>query len=221
MSIYRNFVESELKDGPTARQELIERLCPSKMSIRRLQKTFNEMLNDGVIFVNHTKNPATKKVIAFYGLKGHEYRLHEKLGSMQRAIDELRRILLRNPKPDELAYELRMTPKEAENLAYSTAKETGWRFPTEEEADISWEKMGETLFLAARLKRAPRLWSKRFAHEPQMLECARFYLTRYPEMLPRLNRDASSVVHWPETALRYLGKPYRPMRPVARTRVAE
>lgn len=188
------------------------------MSVRRLQKTLNEFLEQDRAFVDHIKDPDSKKVVALYGLKEHRYRIHEKLGSLQRALENLQEILLRNPTTEEIALELGTTRQDAERLAYSTAKHTGWFPPSGEEIDRSWRELGELLFLAARLHRAPRKWSRRFAHEPKMLKRARFHLSNHPEMLPRLNRDASMVIAWPEAAMRYLHRPYSPKRAVAKTR---
>ena len=220
MSIYRKQVKNALRNGPRSRQKLARELCPSAMSLRRLQKTFNELLDDDSIFVERIKDSESKKVIAIYGLTKHRYLVDERSGTIQKILAEFEHIYLRNPTVEELAIELGITIEEAQNLAYATAKRTGWRAPTKEIIDSSWEKIGESLFLAARLKTDPVKWEGRFADQPELLAQARYYLRKHPEILPVLNDDASAVVKWSEAALRILGRPYRPHRPVARTRVS-
>jgi hypothetical protein len=132
-------------------------------------------------------------------------------------------LLNRYPTIQELALKIGVTPTEAEEQAYKTSKETGWRPPTEEEIEESRIELGETLILAARLKANPKedLTDGRYlGYNQEFVERAHYYEEKYPELLPILTENNFGILEWPEAAKRYLGGHYDAMvrsRPYTRS----
>jgi hypothetical protein len=49
-----------------------------------------------------------------------------------------------------------------------------------------------------------------YDQDPEIIEEAKVYLKKYSEMLPKLEGDGKHVISWPPTALKYLGRIYKP-----------
>jgi hypothetical protein len=75
------------------------------------------------------------------------------------------------------------------------------------------EELGEVLVCAARIRglglsRLNENYS--CSEDSEVVEVAKTFLEKHPEMLPPLAEDGDSVASWPFETLRYLGENYKP-----------
>jgi len=131
------------------------------------------------------------------------------------AIKNWREIGFRNPNLREIVDETGLPLEEAERLAHKTKNQTGWTMPNEAIKLYASEKLGEVLVCAARIgdgKVGEDGKSEDFDYdgELEIVGEAKRFLKEHSEMLPKLTEDGEDVVSWPQQALKYLGKIYKP-----------
>lgn len=129
------------------------------------------------------------------------------------AVNKWKSIAFRYSTVSEIANETGLKIEDAERLAYKTRDRTGWLAPNEAIIESSREKMGEVLVCAAYMRdgKVDESGQSRdfdYKDDMEIVKEAKRFLKEYPEMLPKIKND--DEVLWPEWALKYLGKNYKP-----------
>lgn len=215
MSHYEKSVLDLLKDGPKQRKWLLAQLCPKIMSIKKLQKTLNELESAGKVVGVSKRVDGRRNWTTWYVLPRQEYLLDVDAGRIIAAIDRLKVVLLRMPTVDELAVEAGITPSEAERLTYKLAAQIGWYTPTLELIQDARVKLGEALVCAARIRDKHVAESGKsevfdYDEDAAIVEEAKRFLKEHSGLLPKLSDDGETVALWPTEALRFLGENYTP-----------
>jgi hypothetical protein len=217
---YDKSVLDSVKNGPMRRQWLVNQLCPSIMSEKKLDKTLKELVDDGKLFKKSRALESRGGWETWYMLPKHKLPFEVDDSRIATAIERLKPLLLRVPTIVELAVEVGITPAEAENLAYKLASKTDWYNPSEKLIENSKVKLGEVLVCAARIRDKQvdmNGGSKFFDYEEddRIVEEAKRFLKDQPKLLPTLSNDGENVIEWPSESLRYLGDNYIPKdRPI-------
>jgi hypothetical protein len=211
---YAKSVLDLAKDGPMRRQWLVDQLCPKIMSIKKLQKTLNELTLEGKLVKSPRQAEASGRSETWYMLPKHRYLLEVDAGKIIGVIERLKHLLLRMPTVDEVAVEAGITPSEAEHLVYKLAAQTGWYNPTPEIIRDARVRLGEILVCAARIRQnfvAEDGKSEKFDYDEdaRIVEDAKSFLKNYPHFLPKLTDDGE-VYSWNQETLKFLGDNYNP-----------
>jgi DNA-binding transcriptional ArsR family regulator len=125
------------------------------------------------------------------------------------AIREWKRVAFRYPTPAEIANEVGMITQDVEKHYRKAKEKTGWSIPNQAILESAAEKLGEVLVCATRI-RDGKISSFDYEQDPEIFEKANAYPKKHPEMLPQLDGDGQHVVSWPQSALKYLGRIYKP-----------
>lgn len=142
MSSHEKSVLEALKNGPKPRNELIEELCPEKMSEKKLQTTLNELADEEKIICRPKRIGESHKWTSVYALPKHRHLLEVDYSQVARAVKDLRLELCRNPDVDEVAAAIGGDPDNVRKTLFEHAPELRWRLPTpseKEEAERSCE----------------------------------------------------------------------------------
>lgn len=181
-----------LRTGPKGSRELL-RL--SGLSKRTLYHRLGRMEKEGSIKVFPLRQ--RDRWASLYSLPEHAH-LAAKLSkfeplqevpeafqaSIRKAVDVLRRRLMRNPDMEEIAAELRESP-EADGFrraVYQVAGEMGWRPPAPRELQEASDKLKHVLALASLLKKGITPPGA----SPDEIARALEYLAEHPELVPEL-----------------------------------
>lgn len=198
----------EKKEERDASFRILKRLVEKGPAYPRdLQKELH--LTKGTVDYN-------RKILLKYGfakkLKDNRYafiKYVDREETVIQAIKKWKEVALRDPTPKEIADEVGIPFLKVEALAHKTKRKTGWSMPNQAIIESATEKLGEVLVCAARI-RDGKISSFDYKQDSEIIEEARVYLKKHPEMLPKLDEDGKHVVSWPLTALKYLGKIYKP-----------
>jgi DNA-binding transcriptional ArsR family regulator len=128
------------------------------------------------------------------------------------AINNWRSVAFRYPTVAEIANETGLKLEDAERIANKTKDKTGWFAPNEAIIERATEKLGEVLVCAARMRDGKvgedgKSEDFDYKNDGEIVEEAKRFLKDYPEMLPKIVDDE---VYWPEKALKYLVRNYKP-----------
>jgi hypothetical protein len=129
--------------------------------------------------------------------------------AVMQTIEEWKKIAFRYPTLGEIANEVGISLQDAETLARKVKAKTGWSMPNKAILESATEKLGEVLVCAARIREG-KISSFDYEQNSEIIEEAKAYLKKHPEMLPKLGSDGQHVVSWPSSALKYLGRIYKP-----------
>jgi hypothetical protein len=186
------------------------------MSEKKLDKTLKELTAERKIVKDSRKPESRGGWETWYMLPGHRYLLEVDAARIIGAIERLKPLLLRTPTVDEIAREVGITPKEAEQIVYKLASETGWYNPTQQLIENARVRLGEALVCAARIRdrhvnengESERFDYKSEPGDVNILENAKRFLKEKPTLLPSLSKDGEQVVSWSLDAMRLLGDNY-------------
>jgi chaperonin cofactor prefoldin len=151
-SIYEKAVLETLKSGPKMRKELVEELCPRRMSVKKLQSTLNYLVDaEKIVRVPKTIGK-TQKYTSFYALPQHKYKLETNLDEIAKAVKELRLELCRSPEVEEVAARIGVDPDIVKKLLFEHAPDLRWKPPTLEDREEAKNLRRKALELAAQAK---------------------------------------------------------------------
>lgn len=178
--LYKKAVLTALEHGPKARHELVKELTPSnditsaKMSIKKLQKTLNELEDEKRIICHPVRIGASRKWTSLYALPQDEILVKTRMervsatsyrrsgrkpttleGKVKRTIENLRFILKRNPTSLEISYDTGETPEAIREVAFKLSPTMGWREPSEKQISRANEKVKEIYKIARLLGHFP------------------------------------------------------------------
>jgi hypothetical protein len=218
---YKKAVLDLVKKSPMRRQWLVNQLCPSIMSEKKLDKTLKELADDGKL-IKDSKAPESRGGWeTWYMLPGDKYLLDIDAERITLTVERLKSLLLCMPTEDDVALELGIIPAEAEKLLYKYATLIGWYHPTSTELGDAWYLLGESLVCAARIrdghitdngKSDTFEYDIEYALDANILKTAKRFLTEHQDLLPNLSKDGRDVASWPAQTLRYLGGDYQPSK---------
>ncbi|MEM3752926.1 MAG: winged helix-turn-helix domain-containing protein [Candidatus Bathyarchaeia archaeon] len=190
---------------------ILKRLIESPAYPRELMKELGVTRNAIYYHINRfAKYGIVKKLrdnrYAFVGYFDEEE-------AVVQVVNKWKSIAFRYPTVSEIANETGLKIEDAERLAYKTRDRTGWFAPNEAIIESSREKLGEVLVCATYMRNGKvneNGQSEDFDYKDDMeiVEEAKRFLKEHPEMLPKIKND--DEVLWPEEALKYLGKNYKP-----------
>jgi len=152
LDIYEKAVIAALKNGPKPRYDLVKELCPKTMSKKKLQRTLNELEDEGRIICIPKRTEKTHKWTSCYALPKHRYLLEVELGEVAKALKYLRLELCRNPRVEEVAARIGEDPENVRKLLFKHATELKWKPPTPEGTDQAKESRKKARELAAQIK---------------------------------------------------------------------
>lgn len=158
MDFYRKKILEILKGGPKSRTELIQKLCTEKntkpeiMSVKKLQNTLNELVDEGVVVKKRNRTDETHRELTYYALRKHRYLLEVELGQVVKALKYLRPRLCRNPEVEEVAAKIDKDPASVRKILFEHASELEWKPPTPEEKEEAKKSRDKAKRVAALIK---------------------------------------------------------------------
>lgn len=152
LSFYRKAVLKALENGPKARYELIEELCPITMSKKKLQNTLNELEDEGIIICFPKRIGITRKWTSFYALPKHRHLLEVEVGQVAKALKYLCLELCRNPDVEEVAAKIEKDPESVRKILFKHVSELSWKPPTLEEKEEAKKLRDEAKRVSALIK---------------------------------------------------------------------
>jgi DNA-binding transcriptional ArsR family regulator len=200
-------VKQHRKRKRDAHLRIMRRLVKGPVYPRDLQKelklsrgTVNHHLG---LFLEHelAKKLKDKRYAFITYLDGEE--------AVIRVIEKWKNVAFRYPTSEEIANEVGIPLQDAETLARKTKAKTAWSMPNQAILSSSTEKLGEILVCAARV-RDGKLSSFDYEQDSEIIEEAKIYLKKHTKMLPKLDGNGQRVISWSSTALKYLGRIYKP-----------
>jgi len=152
MPIYEKTVLEALRKGPKTRNELFREICPKLMSKKKLQKTLNELEDEGRVINVPKRIGQTHKWTSCYASREHRHLLEVDLGRVIRTVKHLRLELCRNPDVEEVAAKVGAEPENIQKLLFIHAPKLRWKPPTPEDKDEAKKASQKVLELAAEIK---------------------------------------------------------------------
>jgi DNA-binding HxlR family transcriptional regulator len=152
LSDYEKAVLDALKNGPKVRKELVQVLCPKRMSVKKLQKTLNELVDEGRVICIPRRIGQTHKWTSCYALPKHKYLLETDFKAVVNAVKYLRLELCRNPDVEEVAAKIGVDPESVQKHLFIHASELKWKPPTTEDKEKAKGMRQKVWGLAAQIK---------------------------------------------------------------------
>jgi DNA-binding Lrp family transcriptional regulator len=182
---------SKLRGGPKTAEELARILRTSKKS---LYKNIYKLVDSGEVVTYPLQDGHRWKTL--FALHGHSdlasaicgYTKVKRVGKEKeivKAIDVLRKKLLRNPEVDEILIEVGESPEDRlmRDEVYKVGTKIKWKPPTKSERKVAEEELSRILTLATWIKRGRIPEALARGMSKAEIARARKYLQQFPEML--------------------------------------
>lgn len=152
LPFYEKTVIKTLKNGPKTRKELVEEICPKMMSKKKLQKTLNELEDEGRIICHPRRFDKSHKWTSVYALPKYRHLLELDYGRVVRVVKYLRLRLCRNPDVEEVAVKIEEDPENVRKTLFKHASELKWSPPTKKEKEETRKLQNRAREVAAVVK---------------------------------------------------------------------